>query len=312
MKTIGVAIVNYNTCEHLRECLASIERKAEEVIVVDNASTDSSVAMLRAEFPSVFVIASTENQGYGEAANRAIKSSQANYVLLLNSDTCLKPGTLDTLAAYLEKHPQAAIVGPHLVNPDGSLQASCYSFPTPLHVLLEESNTSRLLGSLPVLREHYLRTWNHRQSLSVPWVLGAALGIRRQAFLEVGGFETAYYMYAEEVDLCYRLRQAGWQTHYTPDATIVHTGGASTRQRRAEMAVQYYASLVLFYRRHYSKFRLGQLIIIMKSIVLARMARDSVRLYLTSEKNQRARIVEDLSAWHNILSYPVKQGMVKV
>lgn len=307
---MAVAIVNHNTCEHLRACLAAVEQEAPaEVVVVDNASSDGSVDMIQAEFPWVVLVANEENPGYGAAANQAISSCQSRYVLLLNSDTRSQPGTLQALSAYLDQHPRAAIVGPRLVNPDGSLQPSCYAFPTPLHVFLEESSLGRLAGAIPILNNLSLRTWPHTHSRAVPWVLGAALAIRRQAFVAEGGFDESFFMYAEEIDLCYRLGAAGWQTHFTPAATIVHSGGASTRQQRTAMAVQYFTSLRHFYRRRYSRARQAQLVLIIKSIVMARLIRETARFHLTSSGTQRAGIAEDMAAWRQIL-YPSKAGDV--
>jgi GT2 family glycosyltransferase len=299
---MDVIIVNHNTRDHLRACLASLEPEwARQVIVVDNASTDGSAEMVEREFSWVALLAASSNPGYGAAANRAITQCRSPYVLLLNSDTRLRPGTLRALPAYFEQHPRVAIVGPRLLNPDGSLQPSCYSFPTPLRVFLEESALHRLVRALPVVRSRYERTWAHDRSRRVDWVLGAALAIRREAFEGVGGFDESFFLYAEEVDLCFRLRAAGWEAHFTPEAAVVHAGGASTGQRRAEMAVQFFRSLVRFYRRHYSAARLFQLIMIMKSIVLLRWLRDAARLRLRPAPADRERIAENVAAWRRIL-----------
>lgn len=313
---IAVAIVNHNTCEHLHACLRTVERERMtegviEVIVVDNASTDGSVAMVQAEYSWIDLYANTTNPGYGAAANQAIAACQAPYVLLLNSDTRLLPGTLRALSAHLHQHPQAAIVGPRLVNPDGSLQPSCYPFPTPLNVFLEESALKNLIGLTPFLRNRYLRTWPHTSGRAVPWILGAALAIRRQPFETVGGFDTSFFMYAEEIDLCYRLHTAGWHTHFTPCATIVHVGGASTGRQRADMAVQYVRSMAHFYRRHYSSARLGQLIVILKCMVLARLLRDTVRLHLTGVFHKRARLAENAATWRRMLHEPTLTEMAR-
>ena len=300
---MDIAIINHNTCAQLQACLTTIRpERASQVVVVDNISTDGSVNMVQGNFPWVTLFANSTNPGYGAAANQAIAASQGRYVLLLNSDTRLNPLTLSALSAYLDEHPTAAIVGPRLLNIDGSLQPSCYSFPTPYHVFLEETTLVRLIRFVPGLRNTFQRTWAHHQSRVVDWVLGAAIAIRRTAFDAVGGFDESFFLYAEEVDLAYRLRAAGWETHFTPDATVVHIGGVSTQQRRAEMAVQFYRSLVHFYVRHYSSWRLTQLVIIMKSIVLARWLRDKVRQRFTNESQQRIRTLENLDAWRKILS----------
>jgi GT2 family glycosyltransferase len=299
---MDVAIVNHNTCEHLSACLATVRRELPtEVVVVDNASTDGSPAMVQRDYPWVRLYANPANPGYGAAANQAVAACPSNYVLLLNSDTRLQPGTLRALHNYLDRHLKAAIVGPRLLNPDGSLQPSCYPYPTPFHVFLEESTLIRLIRRTPGLRNQFQRTWSHTQPRSVPWVLGAALAIRREPFEAAGGFDESFFLYAEEIDLCYRLGTAGWETHFTPDATVVHVGGASTRQRRADMALQFFRSLAHFYRRHYSGLRLAQLIVIMKTLALARLLRDTAHFHLTLDRRQRAGIAENRAAWQHIL-----------
>lgn len=298
---MDIAIVNHNTCEHLRACLAAIKPEwATRVIVVDNASTDGSVEMVKRDFPWVMLHANPANPGYGAAGNQAIAACQAKYVLLLNSDTRLFPGTLQVLSDYLDHHPKAAIVGPRLLNQDGTLQPSCYSFPTPLHIFLEESTLIRLVRIIPGLRNWLQRTWPHTQSRMVPWVLGAALAIRRESFETVGGFDESFFLYAEEIDLCYRLHAAGWETHFTPEAKVIHIGGASTQHRRADMALQFFHSMLHFYRCHYPGLRLIQFILLMKSIALARWLRDTTRLRLTHDRHQCARIAEDLGTWQHI------------
>jgi GT2 family glycosyltransferase len=302
MSTIAVAIVNYNTREDLRACLTSVRPAgATEVVVVDNASSDGSAAMVQEEFPEVTLCANQTNTGYGSAANQAITLCRAPYVLLLNSDTLIQPKTLGILDNYLSTHPQVAIAGPRLFNPDGTLQPSAYPFPTPLHLFLEESTLGRLIRHFPWLRQRYLRTWSHDHARPVPWLLGAALAIRRQPFTALGGFDTSYFMYAEETDLCYRLRAAGWDIHFAPNATIIHTGGASTGQYRTAMAVQFFASIRYFYRRHYSPLRQLELILIIKAIVFARFLRERARLLLVEDAQTRQAIQQALSAWQQLL-----------
>ena len=302
---MDIVVINFNTREHLRACLASIRTQpVGRVLVVDNASTDGSAGMVRREFPWVELRANAANPGYGTAANQALAECQASYSLLLNSDTRLKPGAIVALTAYLEAHPRAGVVGPRLLNPDGSPQPSCYSFPTPLHVLLEESTLIRLIRRLPGVREWLPRTAQRRGNGAVAWVLGAALALRVEAFRQVGGFDETFFLYAEEIDLSYRLRQAGWETHFAADASVIHTGGASSSQQRGDMLVQFYASLVHFYRRHYTRWQLTQLIWIMKSIVLARWLRDAARRRLDRERPSAPWLAEDVSAWRRILFGP--------
>lgn len=303
MGQIAVAIVNYNTREHLEACLATVvAERPWEVIVVDNGSSDDSVAMVRDEYPSVELIANENNLGYGAAANQAIRASSADYVLLLNSDTKVQPGALQALSRYLDRHRRVAVVGPRIANPDGSLQPSCYPFPSPLYLFVEESALGQLMHHVPVVRDLYLRSWSHDRPRRVPSVLGAALALRREAVDSIAGFDEFFFMYFEEIDLCYRLRNAGWEVHFAPVACVTHSEGASTTQRRTEMRLQWFDSITRFYRQHYSIARQVQLVFLLKTIALTRFARDIVWYRVTTDTHTRARLKEDLPAWRRVLN----------
>ncbi|HEX2190634.1 MAG TPA: glycosyltransferase family 2 protein, partial [Longimicrobiaceae bacterium] len=209
MSPSAVVVVNHNTRELLRACLASLP-SGVPAVVVDNASTDGSAEMVRASFPHAVLLADGTNPGYGAAANRGVRACAAEHVLVLNSDTRLEPGALEALGAHLDRHPRAAVAGPALLNPDGSPQASCFPFPGTLGWLLENDPVAPLAVRIPGLRGRLLCASPPRRAAAVPWVLGAALAVRRSAFEEVGGFDEAYFMYFEEVDLCRRLASAGW------------------------------------------------------------------------------------------------------
>jgi N-acetylglucosaminyl-diphospho-decaprenol L-rhamnosyltransferase len=295
MTTIAIVIVNYNTCEHLRRCLASIREDDEvEVIVIDNHSSDGSVEMVQGEFPRVTLLAQQTNTGYGAAANAAIAECNADYVLLLNSDTLLQTESAAALRDYLESYPQAAIVGPRLHNIDGTLQPSCYPRPTPFFLFLEESLLGRLVAYMPGLRQRYLRTWRHDKARIVPWVLGAALAIRRSAFAETGGFDPTYFMYFEEIDLCQRLRTQGWQIHFAPVTTIVHAGGASTRQQYAAMQYRLFSSTQLFYHRHYTAWQMRLLRLTLIPIISARLVLEATRYGRTHTPQEREQAMATL------------------
>ena len=302
MAPIAVVIVNYNTREYLRECLASVQLETpSEVVVVDNASSDGSADMVRTNFPAVTLHDNMWNVGYGAAANQGIASCTSEYVLLLNSDTRVSNGALQALSGYLDQHRTVAIVGPRLVNSNGSLQPSCYPFPGTLTWFLHYEILGQLLRRVPILGNHQQRTFPHTHPQAVPWVMGAALAIRREAFDAVGGFDESYFMYCEETDLCYRLKSAGWQVHFAPVANIAHVGEGSTRQHRTEMAVQQVASKLLFYRRHYSKLRFTVLALMIRGTVLARLLFDTYRLYVARDNSQSVGMAADIAAWRRVL-----------
>lgn len=299
---IAVAIVNYNTCALLHDCIVSaIAEQPAEIIVVDNASTDGSVAMVAAAFPQVVLHVNTEKSGFAAGANRAVATSSVPYVLLLNSDTVVQPGALAALTRYLDQHLHVGVVGPRLLNTDGSLQPSCFHFPTPLHAFLELSNLSSVVRHVPLVRQWYLRSWAHDRVRQVPWVLGAALAVRRTAFTQIGGFDESFFMYSEEVDFCFRLRQSGWTTHFAPVATVMHVGGASTVQQRVEMAVRALLSTVIFYRRHYSSWQLIQLKLILMIVMLAKLLRDNILMCVVRDPARRTMLVENTHIWKQVI-----------
>jgi GT2 family glycosyltransferase len=299
---IAVVIVNHNTREYLRTCLETVlSDTPSEVMVVDNASSDGSVEMVQANYPEVLLHANKANVGYGRAANQAITCCAAKYILLLNADTLLQSGALLALSRYLDLNSQVAVVGPRLVDPQGKQQHSWYPFPTPVNTLVHMSVLSRLIGYVPILRNRYCYTTPLMHPRAVPWVHGAALAIRRQAFEMIGGFDEAFFMYSEEVDLCFRLNATGWQIHFAPVTTVVHVGGASTMQRRTEMGVQVFASIMQFYERHYSRIRCLEMLAIIKGLMLARLVRDMLRLHIARDTGTRALLAADIAAWQRVL-----------
>lgn len=289
---IAVAVVNHNTQVELQACLrsAAAERPAQ-TIVVDTSSTDGSAAMVRREFPNVELV-EIPNRGYGAGANAALECVVTPYVLLVNSDTLLQAGSLPALADYLDRNPGVAVAGPRIVDPQGRLDLSAHSFPTPRQVFFRESGLQRLLRS-------FLRPPRPGPS---EWLLGAALALRCSAAREVEGFDESYFMYNEEVDLCVRLRRAGWEVHYAPVATVVHIGAVSTDQRRAVMAAQGVQSSMLLYRRYLSRVKLVQLRLILGLALGARLIRDHLLLVVTRSEERRRELFERVDVWKHALA----------
>lgn len=301
MTGLAVVVVNHDTRDLLRACLLSaLGQEAEEVVVVDNASRDGSAEMVRRELPEVRLLANPHNPGYGAAANQGIAACRAPYALLLNSDTLLGPGALETLARHLDDHPRAAVAGPRLRNPDGSHQPSCFPFLTPFNVLALNTCLNRPVRLLPGLGRRFLPTFRGTPARQGFWVKGAAMAFRRSAFAAAGGFDEGYFLYAEEMDLCLRLIAAGWEVHYAPEASVAHAEGASTMQARAEMIAQLFASLERFYRRHYPPGSLRRLRAAVAAIMVERIARDTVKLCLHPEC--RGRLAGDLLLWRRLLA----------
>lgn len=288
---IAVVLVTHDTREPLLDALASV--RGAEVIVVDTASADGTAEAVRRAFPEVKLLEGP-NDGYGAAANRGIAACSAPFVLLLNGDVVVRPGALRALADHLAAHPRAGLAGPRLESPDGTLQRSCFAFLGTARLAVEKTALGRWLGRWSV---HYGPDDRPRQA---PWVLGAALALRREAFDAVGGFDPAFFLYGEEVDLCYRLWQAGWEVHYAPAATVAHLGGASVAAR-PEAEVRRVDSARLFYRKHYPPVRAAVLDGLIRTAMRLRWVRDSLRLRLARDDRRRSRLAEDLAVWRNVL-----------
>jgi GT2 family glycosyltransferase len=300
---MAVAVISWNTRDLLRACLAScLAERAEEIVVVDNGSYDGSIEMVRREFPSVRLKVLPSNPGYGAASNIAFRLCRAPYVLLLNSDTEVRPGALAALSEALDERPHTGVVGPKLENPDGSLQRSVFPFPSPYISLLKRQPMSGLVSRLPGLREQYPLNFKHDQERRVPWVLGAAQAIRREAYEAVNGFDESYVMYYEEVDLCYRMRRAGWDTRFVPCASVMHVGGAATRQRRQEMLVRLTLSALAFHRHHDRGVRLALARVVVRLSARAWLLRDGLRFHLSRGAARRERLAQDREVWREVLT----------
>jgi N-acetylglucosaminyl-diphospho-decaprenol L-rhamnosyltransferase len=249
---LSVIIVNWNTRDLLAQCLQSVYDTAgklqPEVIVVDNASTDGSPAMLRQRFPQVHLIENRENVGFARANNQAIERCEGDYVLLLNSDALLLANAAQAMLNLAEAKPRAGIVGAHLLNADSSFQASYTPFPNLWQEFLILSGLGRILyGCWYPSRGPE----EDKGPQIVDYVEGACMLVRREAFEDVGGLDEGYFMYAEEVDWCYALREKGWQVWYQPTAKVIHLGGGSSRNRRTQREADLYRSRVRFFRKHY-------------------------------------------------------------
>ena len=222
-----------------------------EVIVVDNASADDSVAQARAHFPSTIIIQNAENAGFAQANNQGMAIATAPFFLLLNTDAFLHAGALEHMLAYMRAHPQAGALGCKLVYEDGSLQRSCSAFPTVATELWQALFLDRLFASSRIFGRYMMTWWDMNDAREVDVVMGACMLLRREAIDQAGGFDPGFFMYSEEVDLCYRLKKAGWQVRYTPGAVATHIWGGSSRKVPRETFLRLYASRVRFFRKHY-------------------------------------------------------------
>jgi len=252
--TLSIIIVNYNTRELLRACLQSVLEQtreiAFEIIVIDNDSTDGSREMLRDAFPQVRVIHNENNRGFAAANNQGIRLATGKYILLLNSDTVILDRAIQKTLLYMTEHSKANIVGCKLLNPDGTLQPSCRSFPTPWNLFCEASFLYLLFKRTRLFGTYYMSHFDHNTSRRVDFVMGAFMLIKREVFEHVGLLDEEYFMYTEEMDWCYRAAQLGHQVHFTPSARIIHVLGGSTSNRQSYFD-QLHLSQMRFIRKHF-------------------------------------------------------------
>jgi N-acetylglucosaminyl-diphospho-decaprenol L-rhamnosyltransferase len=253
---LSVIIVSYNTRELLRGCLGSVLADVGpgleyEVIVVDNASADGSVAMIRDSFAQVRLLANSQNRGFAASNNQAIRQSSGQYVILLNPDTLVRKGALASLMAALEERRDAGVVGPKLLFPDGSFQHSAFTFPTLAMILLDFFPLHYRLLDSGINGRYPRHLYERAEPFPIDHPLGAALMVRRAVIDEVGLLDESFFMYCEEIDWCLRIKEAGWRILCVPRAEIVHHVGQSTRQFRDEMYVELHRSRYRLYQKHY-------------------------------------------------------------
>jgi len=256
MLDLSVVIVNWNVRDLLRRCLLSILASSQtrkfEIIVVDNASTDGSVEMVRAELPAVHLIANTENRGFPAANNQGLAIARGRYVLLLNPDTEIVGDALATMVAFADAHPDVGMIGPQLLYADGSVQSSRRRFPTLATGFLESTWLERYASRRLLERYEFLDQPDDVVQ-DVDWLYGAALMARREAVEQVGPMDEGYFMYSEELDWCRRFRDTGWRVVYLPAAQIVHHEGKSSEQVVAARHIHFQTSKVRYFRKYHGR-----------------------------------------------------------
>lgn len=252
MLDLSIIIVSWNVADLLAACLESIERSLSgsglkvETIVVDSASNDDTVAMLRRRFPEVRLLARRDNIGFVRGNNLGLQIARGRLILLLNPDTCVPGDALAQMARALEADPDLGIVGPHTLNSDGSTQSTRRRFPTLLTAFFE-STWLQPLAPRGVLRHYRVEEIADDACLDVDWVQGSALMLRREVYEAIGGLDPGYVMYSEEMDWCRRAKEAGWRVRYLGNAKIVHHGGGSSEQAPARSHVHFQQSKLRYF-----------------------------------------------------------------
>lgn len=265
MLDLGIVIVNWNTSAYLRRCLETVTASSGDfsyrVIVVDNASSDDSVAMVRREFPTVHVIESPVNGGYSYANNiglrelgyheDSVQMTAPRYALLLNPDTEVPPTALADMVALMDARPEVGIAGPKLVLEDGSLDLACRrSFPSPLVSVYHFTKLSKLFRNSPTFARYNLTYLDPDVETEVDTVVGAFMLLRREAIAMTGLLDEAFFMYGEDIDWAYRIKAAGWTVIYHPQVVVKHVKRAASR-RSPKAQFEFLRAMLIFYRKHY-------------------------------------------------------------
>jgi N-acetylglucosaminyl-diphospho-decaprenol L-rhamnosyltransferase len=224
MADVSVVVVTYNSMPELERCLESVSR--HEVVVVDHGSTDGSIELVRERFPGMRLL-EQENRGFGAGMNAGMRVAGGRYFLLLNADAWVLGDAVESLCAFADAHPEAAVVGPRLLNPDGSLQPSVRGFPTLWRLATEYFFLRKLAPQSRLFNAFFGAGFDHRSTREAEWLGAACLLVRRAAVEEVGYFDEDYFLFSEEVDWCWRFRQAGWKVLFFPGAEVMHVFSAT-------------------------------------------------------------------------------------
>lgn len=271
MLALEISIVNHNNCQLLEECLASIFENTHEikfaVSVIDNASSDVSVRMVRRKFPQVNLIENKIRRGFSANQNQILKNSKARYILLLNNDTKVLGDAFSEMVKFMDTHKDVGIVGCKVLNPDGTLQFSARTFPSPdIRILMagffHNTFLKKLFPENPFTKRYLLLDWDHQNIREVDWVSGCCMMIRKELLDKIGYLDEQFIMFVEDVDICYRARKNGYKIYYLPDSQIIHYGGVATSQKAVRMIIEHHKSMYKFYKKHYMvKGRLKSIII---------------------------------------------------
>jgi N-acetylglucosaminyl-diphospho-decaprenol L-rhamnosyltransferase len=264
---VAVVVVNYNSGRHLKNCLASLGRcngstRDFSVYIYDNGSTDNSVNTAQHAFPQMHFIRGHTNVGFAQAANRVIRKIQSRYIVLVNPDVVVLPGTIENMAGFMDNHPECGILGGEIISPVGYSQHTCRRFPDYRNVLFgRRSVMRRLLPNNTGSRTYLYLDLDTSRPQQVDFVEGSLMLVRRKALEDTGLFDERYFLYVEDADLCYRMKQRGWQTWWLPQTYAIHFRGETFRQDNVHPAMHHSRGFYRFFTRHYRPGRLVTLAI---------------------------------------------------
>ena len=319
MVDLTIVIVSWNVRDLLRRCLSSILGIGDwrldmespispiqtEIIVVDNASTDGSPEMVRAEFPGVRLVVDAENRGFTAANNQGLALSQGRFLLLLNPDTEVGGDALATMVHYMIDHADVGALGPQLRYPDGSLQSSRRRFPTLATALIESTVLQQWWAKNRVLDSYYMADTADDAIQPVDWVVGACFLVRREVYDQVGGLDEGFFMYSEELDWCRRIKDAGWAVVYLPTATVIHHEGKSSEQVVPARHIYFQSSKVRYFRKHHGSLQAEFLRCFLLATYVYQWGREGLKWLIGHKRPLRA---ERLAAYRQVLKSGLRGG----
>lgn len=289
---VSVIVASWNTRDLLERCLRSVTSSHPgfelELIVVDNGSSDGSVQMVASRFPQAILIASKENLGFAGANNLGMARATGDYLLLINADAEMADSALSGLVHCAEENPGAGIVGPRLLNPDGTAQSSRRRFPTTATAFLESTVLQRWFPNHPVLRAYYVLDRDDGEVQEVDWLVGACLLVRAEAARSAGPLDEGYFMYSEELDWCHRFANKGWKVVYYPFAVVYHHGGQGSDQAPFHRHTRFQLSKCRYFERHHGLLfaQLLRLFILLNYLFM--LGEDAAKWLLGSKRKMRA------------------------
>ena len=250
---VSIIIVAWNVRQLLYDCLKSVFDQTKEitfeVIYVDNASEDGSVEMVTKEFPEVKIIENEKNEGFIKANNQGIKIAEGRYVLLLNSDTVVLDNAISKTVKFADAHPEAGVIGCKALNPDNTLQRTCFMYPSILNMLLSATYLYKIFPKSKFFGREGMTWWDFNGTREVEAVCGCFSLVRKEAINQVGLMDEMYFVYGDDPDWCYRFRENGWKVMFTPEPEITHYGGQTTKQKADKFFLQLYGSRLIFMKR---------------------------------------------------------------
>lgn len=292
MPDVSVIIVSWNAKAHLLNCLHSLIDTAngysQELIVVDNASSDGSPDVVASQFPAVKLIKNAENLGFAKANNIGMQTSRGRYVCLINSDVIVLEGCIEKLMAFMDENHNVGMTGPRILNPDHSLQVQCRRFPTIWNNICQALGFNKLFPKSAIFSEPFMNYWAHDKVQKVDVITGCFWMVRRKAVDKVGLLDEDFFIYAEDIDWCKRFNKAGWDVLFYPEAEAIHIGGASSDNAPIKFYLEMQKADLQYWRKHHGKLGQASYLVLIFLRHMLRMPSGALQYIVVPSKRKSA------------------------